>query len=49
VIRKGGDFEDNLAKSTRSINSRTIQYLTIAPYKIFIGILPKPNLLDLSK
>ena len=49
VIRKGGDWEDGLRDSIRYVNSRTISYLNIAPYKILLGVPPSLDLLELWK
>lgn len=47
VIRKGGDWEDNLQSSTRSTNSRTIGHLGMAPCEILLGVPPSPDLSEL--
>ena len=49
VIRKGGDWEDNLQTSTRSTNSRTIGHLAAAPCEILLGVPPSPDLSELWK
>ena len=49
VIRKGGDWEDDLRASTKHINSRTIEHLKLAPCEILLGAPPTPDLSELWK
>ena len=49
VIRKDGDWEDGLHKSTRYINSRTIEHLRLAPCEILLGVPPFPDMSELWK
>ena len=49
VIRKGGDWEDGLKDSTRSVNSRTIRHLSVAPCEILLGVPPSPDLSEIWK
>lgn len=49
VIRKGGDWEDDLQASTRSVNSRTVGHLGAAPCEILLGVPPSPDLTELWK
>ena len=49
VVRKGGDWEDCLPQATRSINSRVIGHLAMAPCEILMGLPLSPDLSDLPK
>jgi hypothetical protein len=49
MLRKGGDWEDCLPQATRSINSRVISHLAMAPCEILMGLPPSPDLSGLTK
>lgn len=49
VIRKGGDWEDDLGESTRHTNSRIIDHLRFAPCEILIGVPPTPDVSEMWK
>ena len=44
ILRKGGDWEIGLPKTTESKNSRVIRHLNAAPCEIFMGIPPAPDI-----
>ena len=49
ILRKGGDWEDNLSSGTRSLNSRIIAHFTVAPCEILMSLPLYPDMLSLTK
>lgn len=49
ILRKGDDWANNLSDGTRSLNSRIIAHLTVAPCEILMSLFPYSDISLMTK